>query len=295
MNKHNKTNVPMNKSYQSFSEILNFDENDLKKATLKYLKKYKVIQEAIKINSITDEELFTNSFLFLEIIEDGKRKNSPLYEFFVGRKNTGELIIKKELSSKNTYIKNLNLWLTEISEPKQNLDFKKISFVENRHVKEELVNKIAELIKNPNFKNFKGFFLHSKKATGKSFFLQACANELANEKISVAYILTDELQKFVYSSFDKNKGINELKHLLATVSVLILDNFSLIKISEYFVNDFLWDIISQRLRDNRLIFFASSHSIDETENIFIANIEKSKHLTTKMFELIRNNTIEYEY
>lgn len=115
----------------------------------------------------------------------------------------------------------------------------------------------------------KGLYFHGPFGVGKTYFLGAVANELADRKISSMLIYMPEFVREIKSSI-KDDSIGEKIDQFKKIPVLMLDDIGAESISAWFRDEVLGSILQYRMMEGLPTFFSSNYSLDQLE----------KHLST---------------
>lgn len=115
----------------------------------------------------------------------------------------------------------------------------------------------------------KGLYFHGPFGVGKTYFLGAIANELADRKIDSMLIYMPEFVREMNASI-KNDSVNEKVEEFKQISVLMIDDIGAESISAWFRDEILGSILQYRMMEGLPTFFSSNYSLDQLE----------KHLAT---------------
>lgn len=115
----------------------------------------------------------------------------------------------------------------------------------------------------------KGLYFHGPFGVGKTYFLGAVANELADRKISSMLIYMPEFVREIKSSI-KDDSIGEKIDHFKKIPVLMFDDIGAESISAWFRDEVLGSILQYRMMEGLPTFFSSNYSLDQLE----------KHLST---------------
>ncbi|WP_029512862.1 ATP-binding protein [Mycoplasmopsis iners] len=290
----------MKKDFEMNYEILeNLPNEKLSSRTMNYLKSFSFLQELFNKFEITDQEIRENLEFFLEAIAAIENPGKYPYKYSLKRASDGSIQTKKtfHLNSKykKEFLKNKNLLFTEINYPDHKCWFNSISYnTSNKAInKKEIINKIKFWIANPNNTeniNLKNIFVYSAEQSGKSFLLQAIANYCASENLKASYLKANDLQRYVNNLIANKIGAEHfIQQLKTKPDILIIDNFSLIRPRNYFLNDVLGEIISYRIENNKMMIFASTDDFNFLVNVFTKEVEKNSHITSSLMRDISKN------
>lgn len=115
----------------------------------------------------------------------------------------------------------------------------------------------------------KGLYFYGPFGVGKTYFLGAIANELADRGIESMLIYMPEFVREIKSSI-KDDSISEKIDQFKKVSVLMLDDIGAESISAWFRDEVLGSILQYRMMEGLPTFFSSNYSLSQLE----------KHLST---------------
>lgn len=115
----------------------------------------------------------------------------------------------------------------------------------------------------------KGLYFHGPFGVGKTYFLGAIANELADRKIASMLIYMPEFVREIKASI-KDDSIGEKIEQFKQIPVLMIDDIGAESISAWFRDEVLGSILQYRMMEGSPTFFSSNYSLDQLE----------KHLST---------------
>ncbi len=110
----------------------------------------------------------------------------------------------------------------------------------------------------------KGLYFHGPFGVGKTYFLGAIANELADRKISSMLIFMPEFVREIKSSI-KDDSIGEKIDQFKKIPVLMLDDIGAESISAWFRDEVLGSILQYRMMEGLPTFFSSNYSLNQLE------------------------------
>lgn len=119
-------------------------------------------------------------------------------------------------------------------------------------------------------KSNRWIFLTGNHKVGKSHLLVAMINEyiaIKNSKVAVLNAV-ERIKQLADLSVKNNEVFTNEIELLSEVPLLVLDGFGEEYKSEYIRDSIILPILSERERNNRLTFFASSFTIDEIQKLY---------------------------
>lgn len=115
----------------------------------------------------------------------------------------------------------------------------------------------------------RGLYFYGPFGVGKTYFLGALANELAEKNISSTLIYMPEFVREVKASM-KDDSFNEKIEYFKNVPVLMFDDIGAESQSAWFRDEILGSILQYRMMERLPVFFSSNYSLSELE----------KHLAT---------------
>lgn len=118
----------------------------------------------------------------------------------------------------------------------------------------------------------KGLYLYGPFGVGKTYFLGAIANELADQNIASMLIYMPEFVREIKSSF-KDDSVGEKIDQFKKVPVLMIDDIGAESISAWFRDEVLGSILQYRMMEGLPVFFSSNYSLSQ--------LEKHLAITTK--------------
>ncbi|MRH42897.1 primosomal protein DnaI [Aquibacillus halophilus] len=111
----------------------------------------------------------------------------------------------------------------------------------------------------------KGIYFHGPFGVGKTYFLGAIANELAEKRISSMLIYMPEFVREIKASL-KDDSINEKIEHFKKVQVLMLDDIGAESLSAWFRDEILGSILQYRMMERLPVFFSSNYSLKQLEH-----------------------------
>lgn len=115
----------------------------------------------------------------------------------------------------------------------------------------------------------KGLYFYGRFGVGKTYFLGAIANKLADKNIRSMLIYMPEFVREIQSSF-KDDSVGEKVDQFKHVPVLMIDDIGAESLSAWFRDEVLGSILQYRMMEGLPTFFSSNYSLDQLE----------KHLAT---------------
>jgi primosomal protein DnaI len=110
----------------------------------------------------------------------------------------------------------------------------------------------------------KGIYFHGPFGVGKTYFLGAIANELAEKRISSMLIYMPEFVREMKASL-KDDSINKKVEYFKKTPVLMLDDIGAESQSAWFRDEILGSILQYRMMERLPVFFTSNYSLKQLE------------------------------
>lgn len=110
----------------------------------------------------------------------------------------------------------------------------------------------------------KGLYFYGPFGVGKTYFLGAIANELADKNIASMLIYMPEFVREIKSSF-KDDSLNEKIDQFKKIPVLMIDDIGAESISAWFRDEVLGSILQYRMMEGLPVFFSSNYNLDQLE------------------------------
>ena len=115
---------------------------------------------------------------------------------------------------------------------------------------------VRGIIENPN-KLKQGLYIYGSFGTGKTYFLSALANELAQKNITSIIVFMPDLSRNLKHSINENSLENRVA-LLKDVDVLMLDDLGGEMMSSWLRDEIISPIIQYRMLNNKPIYITSN-------------------------------------
>lgn len=131
------------------------------------------------------------------------------------------------------------------------------NFKTNTEARKKALEYGLQFIKSSVNKLPKGLYIYGNFGTGKTYFLSALANELAQEKISSIIIFMPDFSRYIKNSMNDN-SLEEKVDLLKNTDVLMLDDLGGEMISSWLRDEIIAPIIQYRTVNNKPIFITSN-------------------------------------
>ncbi|WP_182201053.1 primosomal protein DnaI [Paraliobacillus salinarum] len=110
----------------------------------------------------------------------------------------------------------------------------------------------------------KGFYFYGPFGVGKTYFLGAIANELADNHIQCMLIYMPEFVREMKASLG-NDSLQEKIEQFKTIPVLMIDDIGAESISAWFRDEILGSILQYRMMERLPVFFSSNYSLSQLE------------------------------
>ncbi|MDL4840645.1 primosomal protein DnaI [Aquibacillus rhizosphaerae] len=110
----------------------------------------------------------------------------------------------------------------------------------------------------------KGLYFYGPFGVGKTYFLGAIANELADRNISSMLIYMPEFVREMKSSL-KDDSVNTKIEYFKKVQVLMIDDIGAESLSAWFRDEILGSILQYRMMERLPVFFSSNYSLKQLE------------------------------
>ncbi|HLO10942.1 MAG TPA: primosomal protein DnaI [Pseudoneobacillus sp.] len=134
----------------------------------------------------------------------------------------------------------------------------------------------------------KGLYLHGKFGVGKSYFLGAIANQLAEKGISSMIVYFPELVREFKASIG-DQTLNQKIEAIKKEPILMLDDIGAETMSSWLRDEVLGPILQFRMLENLPTFFSSNFNYDELEHhlTYSQRGEEEKIKARRIMERIR--------
>lgn len=133
---------------------------------------------------------------------------------------------------------------------------------DNLEALQQFVAFIQTYGENPNQK---GIYLHGEFGVGKSYFLGALANKLAEEKIQTMIVFVPDLFRELKSAIGDNT-LNEKIDKIKKVPVLMMDDIGSESMSSWTRDEILGPILQHRMLEKLPTFFTSNFNLEQLEH-----------------------------
>ncbi|CQR48097.1 Primosomal protein DnaI [Paraliobacillus sp. PM-2] len=110
----------------------------------------------------------------------------------------------------------------------------------------------------------KGLYFYGPFGVGKTYFLGAIANELADHNIACMLIYMPEFVREMKSSLGDDSLQNKIEQF-KSIPVLMIDDIGAESISAWFRDEILGSILQYRMMERLPVFFSSNYSLSQLE------------------------------
>ena len=168
--------------------------------------------------------------------------------------------------------------------------------------RKDVVNFFSKFIREAGTQKH-GLYLYGEMGVGKTFMLKRFAKILAEKGHEVGFINVSILANKVKTTFSSNIKTEQatLMKQLEEVDYLFLDDIGAEKISPWFRDEVLFNILNERMERRRITFFSSNFSVSNlqkkqsiNENNNGRSYDKSKRLISRIRALAKEFYIEGE-
>ncbi|MCK5807052.1 MAG: ATP-binding protein [Mycoplasmataceae bacterium] len=271
---------------------MDFDFEEILKDLLKNERILKRVEEL----SPTKEALLDGISILIEMNDEGEERNT-LTSFDIdekGRMNRISVLSPK--GQKKAYLDNVKT--NNIYEI--NFEDEKEFFKEEG--RKDVANFFSKFIREPG-SHMHGFYLYGEMGVGKTFMLKRFAKMLAENGRNVGFVNVSTLANKIKATFSSDTKTEQatLVKQLEEVDYLFLDDIGAEKISSWFRDEVLFNILNERMERRRITFFTSNFSIDAlqkkqaiNENNNSRSYDKAKRLVSRIRALAQEFHIEGE-
>jgi len=146
----------------------------------------------------------------------------------------------------------------------------------------------------PN-KKMKALYLHGSFGVGKTYFLGAIANALAEKKVKSTILYVPEFLRELKGSF-QDQSFNEKIEYVKKVPVLMLDDLGAESVTSWMRDDVLGTILQFRMLENLPTFFSSNLNFKELQHhlTYTQRGEKEELKAARVMERIKSLAIPVE-
>lgn len=134
----------------------------------------------------------------------------------------------------------------------------------------------------------RGFYIHGRFGTGKSFILGAIANELANLRIRTVVVYLPEFLREMKQSI-QDQTLNEKIDFVKKANVLMLDDFGAESMSAWARDEVIGTILQYRMAEKLPTFFTSNFNFGELQHhlTYTQRGEKEEVKAARIMERIK--------
>lgn len=138
----------------------------------------------------------------------------------------------------------------------------------------------------------KGLFLHGSFGVGKSYFLGALANELAERQVATVLVYVPEFLREMRQSIQEN-SLAEKMETVKNAPVLMLDDLGAETMSSWTRDDIIGTILQHRMAQELPTFISSNFGYDELQHHFTTTQrgEKEPVKAGRLMERIKALTV----
>ena len=112
--------------------------------------------------------------------------------------------------------------------------------------------------------NVRGVYVYGNYGVGKTLMLHTFLNVLQKEGFKCVFAKASTLSKKLKNNFDKNNLVNEeIIQMYKDCDILVFDDIGVTDVSEWFINQVLFDILDTRYNKKKLAYFSSNFSFYE--------------------------------
>ena len=112
--------------------------------------------------------------------------------------------------------------------------------------------------------NVRGVYVYGNYGIGKTLMIHTFLNALQKEGFKCVFAKASTLSKKLKNNFDKNNIVNEeIIQMYKDCDILVFDDIGVTDVSEWFINQVLFDILDTRYNKKKLTYFTSNFSFYE--------------------------------
>ncbi len=144
-------------------------------------------------------------------------------------------------------------------------------------------------------KKMKALYLHGSFGVGKTYFLGAIANALAEKKVKSTILYVPEFLRELKGSF-QDQSFNEKIEYVKKVPVLMLDDLGAESVTSWMRDDVLGTILQFRMLENLPTFFSSNLNFKELQHhlTYTQRGEQEELKAARVMERIKSLAIPVE-
>ncbi|VEU78337.1 hypothetical protein [Mycoplasmopsis columbinasalis] len=289
--------------HQNFITNLDFLNKLTINKIISYVRSFKELQKTLKDLQITDAEIEQNAIKFLEIIGEFSKEIDQRYTYLIKRDENSNLVFKKKIMKNSVFwtslFKNINIVGREISAPNPKYSYAKVRLVDKNgtQIREKAMVAISKLLEKDSSEPPRNFFLSSASDyPSLLYFLQASCNEISVKGFTVAYILLDDLQHYIYKCINEKQNFTDLISKLARVDFLFLANFDSVKPSDFFLNNILQKMLRRRYSAQKDTIIGSQRPFAWVEKMYTkTSKEDAQEAIKNFFIYLRSTCEEFSY
>ena len=257
------------------------------------LKNQRILDRVEKLRP-TKEAMIDGISILIEMNEENNKRNT-LTSFNIdekGRMNRISILSKK--GEKKAYLDNIktnNIYEINFDDEKEFL---------KEEGRKEVANFFSKFIREPASHEY-GFYLYGEMGIGKTFILKRFAKMLAEKGCEVGFVNVSTLANKIKTTFSSDSKTEQatLVKQLEEVDYLFLDDIGAEKISPWFRDEILFNILNERMERRRITFFSSNFSINDLQKKQAINeknnsrsYDKAKRLVSRIRALSKEFNIE---
>jgi len=132
----------------------------------------------------------------------------------------------------------------------------------------DYLNKAFKILKkDKTTNNIRGVYVYGSYGVGKTLMLHTFLNAIQQEGFKCVFAKVSTLSKKLKSNFDKNNVVNEeIIDMYKKCDILVFDDIGVSDVSEWFINQVLFDILDTRYNKKKLTYFTSNFNFYELSN-----------------------------
>lgn len=181
--------------------------------------------------------------------------------------NIQKVFIPSPSVMSTTYTK--NFWLTEISD---------INITEEKDLLPYVYNAFVGIQKTIKEKKQNNFFVVDTVKKGKKNLFDFLANYFARNNLTVASLGIPTLQNYLFSYL---KELKLTTKYMVEVDVLFLDNLGSERTNNWFLESVIFEVINQRIKNNKITFISSNYSFADLLKIYNNNKSTTENIKIK--------------
>lgn len=275
-----------------------------KKKSIDELMSYAIVKDFLKTYHLDRSYVESNWIDFLNYVDDytickkncngieSCPKNLPGYQRLLGIEN-GDLVSSynvcpygQELETKRRIMANI---ISNVPKDIFLMSFKDLVINTDKKIAlgRLLLSHVIQIPK-------KGVYVYGDMGVGKSSFLIAFCNLLANKENQCAFISVPQMIQNLKNSFNSNddNGLDELKE----VEYLVLDDIGAESFSPWVRDEVLYNLLNDRLLRGKPTYFTSYFSLEDLEAHYRNNSKNQEDAirAKRLLQRIRNLSDDYQ-